>query len=71
MIAAVEKVKFVYILNRENDKITISSPLDSNKSHTIIYDIAAKDVGLENSEFVSIEIDFGDIDDKEAPIYTG
>ena len=49
MIGAVEKHKYVYILNRDSDnKLTISSPLDAHKPHTITYDMCGVDVGIEN-----------------------
>ena len=36
--AAVEKQKFVYIMNRDsNANLTISSPLEAHKSHTLVY----------------------------------
>lgn len=60
MISAVEKSKFVYILNRENDKLTISSPLEAPKSHTIVFDLVGLDAGYDNAVFAAIEIDYGD-----------
>ena len=45
MISACEKNKFVYILNRENERVTVSSPLEAPKSHTIIFDIIGLDAG--------------------------
>ena len=45
MIGAVEKQKLVYILNRDAAaKLTISSPLEAHKSHTILFDVASLDV---------------------------
>ena len=59
MIAAVEKQKLVYILNRDAQaKLTISSPLEAHKSHTITFDIASLDVGFNNPLFMSLEIDY-------------
>ncbi len=72
MIGAMEKQKFVYILNRDSDqKLTISSPLDAHKSHTIIFDMCGVDVGYENPLFAVIEVDYGEIDEKESTMYTG
>ena len=72
MIGALEKQKFVYILNRDSDsKLTISSPLEAHKSHTIIFDICGVDVGYENPLFAVIEADYGDIDEKDSTVYTG
>jgi splicing factor 3B subunit 3 len=49
MIGAVEKQKFVYILNRDSqNKLTISSPLEAHKPHTITFDMIGVDVGIEN-----------------------
>ena len=71
MIAALEKQKFVYILNRENDKLTISSPLEAHKSHTLCYDICGIDVGYENAQFACIECDYGEVDQKDSSVHTG
>ena len=49
MIGAVEKQKFVYILNRDStNKLTISSPLEAHKAHTITFAMIGVDVGIEN-----------------------
>lgn len=72
MIGALEKQKFVYIINRDNEnKMTISSPLEAHKSHIITYDIASLDVGYENPMFVSLEVDYGDSDEENAIVNTG
>lgn len=72
MISAIEKQKFVYIMNRDNEnKLTISSPLDAHKSHTIIYDTCGVDVGHENPLFAVIESDYGDVDEFDASVITG
>jgi splicing factor 3B subunit 3 len=72
MISAVEKQKFVYILNRDNsNKMTISSPLEAHKSHTICFDICGLDVGYDNPMFAAIEVDFGDPDNENSPVVTG
>ncbi|KAJ3280450.1 Splicing factor 3B subunit 3 [Borealophlyctis nickersoniae] len=63
MIAAVEKQKLVYILNRDAaTRLTISSPLEAHKSHTICHHITGVDVGFENPIFACIEMDYGDAD---------
>lgn len=59
MISAIEKQKFVYVLNRENDEIRIHSPIESHRSHSICMDCAALDVGNDNAMFVCLEIDYG------------
>ncbi|EAR85077.1 splicing factor 3B subunit 3 (macronuclear) [Tetrahymena thermophila SB210] len=72
MFAAIEKQKFVYILNRDNeDKLTISSPLEAHKSHTLCYDIIGIDVGYENSQFACIECDYGEVEQKDSAVHTG
>ena len=46
MIAAVEKSKLVYVLNRDSAaNLTISSPLEAHKSHTICFALTALDMG--------------------------
>ncbi|KAI9487668.1 MAG: CPSF A subunit region-domain-containing protein [Benjaminiella poitrasii] len=63
MISAVEKQKLVYILNRDSAaNLTISSPLEAHKSHTIIHHITAIDVGFENPMFACLEVDYTDAD---------
>ena len=63
MIAAVEKQKFVYVLNRDNAaNLTISSPLEAHKSHTIVFSIVGLDVEFDNPVFAAIELDYGDVD---------
>lgn len=61
MIASIEKQKFVYILNRDSAAhLTISSPLEAHKAHTVIYSIAGVDVGFENPVFAALELDYED-----------
>lgn len=63
MIGAVEKQKLVYVLNRDSEaNLTISSPLESHKSHTLCWHICAIDRGYENPYFAAIELDYADID---------
>ena len=63
MIGAIEKQKLVYVLNRDAQaKLTISSPLEAHKSHTITFAYAGLDVGFENPVFATLEVDYGDID---------
>ena len=67
MIGAIEKQKLVYILNRDSAaKLTISSPLEAHKSHTILFDMVALDVDFENPQFVCLEVDYN-ADDGVAP----
>jgi splicing factor 3B subunit 3 len=63
MIAAIEKAKLVYVLNRDTEaNLTISSPLEANKSHVVAFHVAALDCGLDNPVFAAIELDYADAD---------
>lgn len=63
MIGACEKQKLVYVLNRDNAaRLTISSPLEAHKSHTIVYSIAGVDCGFDNPVFAAIELDYSEAD---------
>jgi len=72
MIGAVEKQKFVYILNRDSqNNLTISSPLEAHKPHVITLDMVGMDVGIEHPQFACLEMDYGDIDSNNAAVNTG
>ncbi|RDX46072.1 hypothetical protein OH76DRAFT_1531965 [Lentinus brumalis] len=63
MIAAIEKAKLVYILNRDAAAdLTISSPLEAHKSNAIIHHIVGLDVGFENPTFAALEVDHTEAD---------
>ena len=63
MISAVEKQKFVYILNRDaSANLTISSPLEAHKTNTLVYSCTGVDVGYENPTFACIEVDYSELD---------
>ncbi|KAL4425697.1 hypothetical protein ABPG75_009713 [Micractinium tetrahymenae] len=63
MIAAVEKSKFVYVLNRDNEaRLTISSPLEAHKGSTLCYGITGLDMGFDNPVFAAIELDYAEAD---------
>jgi splicing factor 3B subunit 3 len=63
MIAAMEKSKLVYILNRDAAaNLTISSPLEAHKSSAIIHNIVGVDVGFENPIFAALEVDYSESD---------
>lgn len=63
MIAAVERAKLIYILNRDADaNLTISSPLEANRPTAIVQCIVGVDVGYENPIFASLETDYADAD---------
>ncbi|CAM8900822.1 unnamed protein product [Rhodiola kirilowii] len=63
MIGACEKQKLVYVLNRDTAaRLTISSPLEAHKSHTIVYSICGVDCGFDNPIFAAIELDYLEAD---------
>lgn len=63
MVGACEKQKLVYVLNRDNAaRLTISSPLEAHKSHTIVYSITGVDCGFDNPIFAAIELDYSEAD---------
>lgn len=64
LVGAIEKQKFVYVINRDADSnMTISSPLEAHKTSHLCFDIVGLDCGYENPIFAAIEIDYADIDD--------
>lgn len=63
MIAAVEKSKLVYILNRDAAaNLTISSPLEAHRNSAILHHIVGVDVGFENPMFAALEVDYTEAD---------
>lgn len=63
LIGALEKQKFVYVLNRDSEaRLTISSPLEAHKSYNVVYDIVGLDTGFDNPQFAAIELDYGEAD---------
>lgn len=72
MIGAIEKQKFVYLTSRDTEnKMTISSPLEAHKQHTLLFDIVGLDVGYENPLFACLEVDYGDSDNEMSPVNQG
>lgn len=86
VVAAVEKAKLIYVLNREttttatgadgnaapgagtsssssSSHLTISSPLEANKSRAITFAVAGLDVGFDNPVFAAIELDYTGADE--------
>ena len=62
-VGAVEKQKLVYILNRDSAaRLTISSPLEAHKAHTLIHHVVGVDVGFENPLFACLELDYEEVD---------
>lgn len=63
MIASVEKNKLVYVLNRNAQaELTISSPLEAHRPQTLVFAMAALDVGYENPVFAALEVDYTESD---------
>ena len=63
---AIEKQKLVYILNRDAAaRLTISSPHEAHKSHTLVFDMCGVDVGFENPLFACLEVDYEEADQDE------
>jgi splicing factor 3B subunit 3 len=59
MIAAIEKQKLVYILNRDAEaKLIIQSPLDCSKNCIINYSIVGLHVDFDNPLFAALESDY-------------
>jgi splicing factor 3B subunit 3 len=72
MIAAVEKQKFVYLLNRDHaNRLTITSPLEAHKSNSLVFSVVRVDVGYENPVFAVIEVEAGDFQDPSSAAVTG
>ena len=65
MVAAVEKQKLVYILNRDSAaRLTISSPLEAHKSQTVCFDLVGVDVGYDNPIFAALEVDQEEVENE-------
>lgn len=61
MIAAIEKTRLVYVLNRaQSGDLTMSSPLENSASKTLLYDLVGMDVGYENPVFACLEATYSD-----------
>jgi splicing factor 3B subunit 3 len=49
MVAAVEKQKLVYVMNRDaSNRLTVSSPLECHRANTITYSVVGVDVHFDN-----------------------
>ncbi|KAK4163512.1 Pre-mRNA-splicing factor rse1 [Cladorrhinum sp. PSN259] len=63
LIAALEKNKLVYVLNRNAQaELTISSPLEAHKPGVLVLSLVALDVGYSNPVFAALEIDYTEAD---------
>ncbi|EFC50026.1 predicted protein [Naegleria gruberi] len=65
MIGAVEKQKFVYVLNMDGDHLTISSPLEGHSQNTLVYSMVGLDVGFDNPAFACIEVNYEGADESD------
>ncbi len=72
MVGAIEKQKFVYLLNRDaQGKLTISSPLEAHKSGSIVYSMVGLDVGNEHPMFACLEAAYDANEDLKVDASTG
>ena len=56
LLCAIEKTKFAYILSKDSTSdLSISSPLDCHRSHTMVHYVVALDVGFDNPVFFALE----------------
>lgn len=63
MVAAIEKQKLVYVMNRDSQaRLTISSPLEAHKPNTFLFHAVGMDVGFENPVFACLEVDYEEAD---------
>lgn len=63
LIGAVEKQKFVYVMNRDSaNRLTISSPLEAHKNDCILFYVVGIDVGFDNPIFGMIELEYTEAD---------
>ncbi|KAJ9150815.1 Pre-mRNA-splicing factor rse1 [Pleurostoma richardsiae] len=63
LIAAVEKNKLVYVLNRNSQaELTISSPLEAHKPGVLVFSLVALDVGYANPVFAALETEYTEAD---------
>lgn len=62
-VAAVEKQRFVYVMNRDSaNRLTISSPLEAHKTEAICFSVVGLDVGFDNPIFAMIELEYTEAD---------
>eukprot|EP00922_Rhytidocystis_sp_ex-Travisia-forbesii_P054171 GHVS01080361.1.p1 GENE.GHVS01080361.1~~GHVS01080361.1.p1 ORF type:complete len:1235 (-),score=154.80 GHVS01080361.1:223-3927(-) len=63
MIGALERQKFVYVINRDAQaRLTISSPLEAHKTHIVCHALTGVDMGFENPVFASLEQSYDELD---------
>jgi splicing factor 3B subunit 3 len=66
LTAALESKKFAHFIGRNEDKLSLSSPLESHRPGHLCQTLIALDSGLEHHPaFATIEYDFGELDNKQ------
>ena len=64
---ALESKKFAHSIGRNENKLTLSSPLESHRPGHFCHALVALDSGLEHHPaFATLEFDFGELDTKQA-----
>lgn len=61
LTAAIEKQKFVYVMERKEEKLFLHSPREAHKSHSVTIDAVALDTGSDNALFACLEMDYGEV----------
>lgn len=72
MIAALEKTKYVFCFNTDNEtkQISISSPIEASTNNTVTFDLISIENGYNNPIFAALETKL-DYSDENNTIYTG
>lgn len=61
LLTAIEKNKLCYVFNRDSsNNLTVSSPLEANRSKMLTLQCIGLDVGYENPLFAALEIDYSE-----------
>lgn len=62
--SGIKRIQFHYgSMNRgAAARLTISSPLEAHKAHTLVFDSIGVDVGFENPVFACLDMDYEDAD---------
>lgn len=64
--AALESKKFAHSIGRSEDKLSLSSPLESHRPGHLCQNLIALDSGIEHHPaFATIEFDFGELDTRQ------
>lgn len=58
-------------MERKEEKLIIHSPRDAHKSHSVCVDVVGLDTSSDNAMFVCIEMDYGEVEDKESIVCMG